>query len=304
MQLEMISRTCPVCGSADDSHVFSESNADLTKLDAFAFASRKIPEYMHWRLVECPTCDLLYSSPAPAPQSLTAAYDEAAFDSGPEARYAAFTYARFLPRIVSRLPDRNGALDIGTGDGVFLERLLDAGFTNVVGVEPSSAPIAAAAPNVKPLIRHDIFRVESFEPESLSLVTCFQTFEHLPDPLSMCRDAYRLLKPGGAVLFVGHNRRALSAKVLGEKSPIFDIEHLQLFSPTSVKHLVNKAGFVDIEVGSLLNRYPINYWLRLLPLPKSMKRGLINGLAAARVGKLPVPMPAGNLFVIGFKPRA
>ncbi len=45
-----------------------------------------------------------------------------------------------------RVKCRDGALDIGTGDGAFLAELLRAGYTDVIGIEPSSAPIEAAAP--------------------------------------------------------------------------------------------------------------------------------------------------------------
>src|SRR5438270_5176078 len=137
----MAERACPVCGSVDASHVYAESNVDAARLDQFSFASLKLPEYMHHRLVECRACDLLYASPVPATPDLAKAYEEAAFDSGPEAHYAARTYARFLPEICGSVPDRGGAIDIGTGDGAFLEELLSAGFTDVVGVEPSAAPI-------------------------------------------------------------------------------------------------------------------------------------------------------------------
>ncbi len=302
MNLEMTNRNCPVCGSSDESHVFAESNVDLSKLDAFAFASRKFPEYMHWRLIECQNCDLLYATPAPAPESLSAAYDAAAFDSGPEAKYAALTYARFLPRIKSKIPDANGALDIGTGDGAFLQHLLDAGFTGVVGIEPSTAPIAAAPPAIRPLIRHGIFRASDYAPESFSLITCFQTFEHLFNPRAMCRDAFSLLKPGGAILFIGHNRRAMSARLLGSRSPIFDLEHLQLFSPTSARRLLAAAGFVDLKVGPIMNRYPMSYWTRLLPLPRAVKHRMIGLMNMSRVGGVPIPLPAGNLFATACKP--
>src|SRR5689334_3693285 len=166
----MTERACPVCGSAEASRIYAESNVDPTRLDQFAFASRKLPEYMHHRLVECRACDLLYASPVPATPELAKAYEEAGFDSGPEAHYAARTYARFLPEICAALPDRSGAIDIGTGDGAFLEELLGAGFTDVVGVEPSSAPIAAADPRVRPLIRQGLFRPDDFEPGRYSLI--------------------------------------------------------------------------------------------------------------------------------------
>jgi len=297
----LASRDCPICAASDKSIPFAESNVDLDKLDSFAFASRKLPEYMHWRLLECRRCDLLYASPAPLPQSLSTAYDEAAFDSSVEARYAARTYARLLPRVASRLADLVGALDIGTGDGVFLEELIDAGFTSVVGVEPSTAPIAAAAPRVKSFIRHGVFRAADFAPESLRLVTCFQTLEHLHDPLAMASQAHGILKPGGAVLFVGHNRRAASARLLGRRSPIFDVEHLQLFSPISLRRLLSEAGFVDVEVGSLLNRYPLSYWAKLLPFPAALKPRLVALMNRIGVGRATLMLPAGNLYGIGFK---
>jgi hypothetical protein len=63
LRVEMVSRDCPVCSSADASRVFAEANFDFARLDRFAFASRKLPEYMHYRLVSCSDCDLLYASP-------------------------------------------------------------------------------------------------------------------------------------------------------------------------------------------------------------------------------------------------
>jgi SAM-dependent methyltransferase len=300
--MEMISRSCPLCGSSDAGRIFAEANYQLDRLDGFAFASRKMPEYMHYRLVDCPACDLLYANPLPRADFLTQGYSEAAYDSGVEARFAAATYAQLLPRIAARLPDRCGALDIGAGDGAFLEQLLLHGFDQVTGVEPSRAPIAAAREDIRPLLKEGILRGEDFAPGSLSLVTCFQTLEHLPDPKEMTREVHRLLKPGGAAYFICHNRRALSAKLLGRKSPIFDIEHLQLFSPASAAFLLEQAGFGDVQVVTVLNRYPLRYWLRLLPLPQGLKRGLIALLDRLGAGGLPVPMPAGNIAIIGFKP--
>ncbi|MGO8673729.1 MAG: hypothetical protein ACLQVD_20520 [Capsulimonadaceae bacterium] len=43
-------RYCPMCELSDDSKVYVESKVDPAKLDAFAFASRKLPEYMHHRM--------------------------------------------------------------------------------------------------------------------------------------------------------------------------------------------------------------------------------------------------------------
>lgn len=299
--MEMISRACPLCGSTDTGRVFAEANFDPERLDSFAFASRKMPEYMHYRLIDCPVCDLLYATPLPCEDFLATGYGEAAYDSGVEAHYAAATYYAALSTFSNRLPDRHGALDIGAGDGAFLEQLLAHGFDGVIGVEPSRAPIAAAGDDVRPLIREGTFRGDDFAAESFSLVTCFQTLEHLPEPMTMTREVFRLLKPGGAAFFIGHNRRALSARLLGRKSPIFDIEHLQLFSPESARYLLEKAGFRDVRIMAVVNRYPLRYWLRLLPLPVELKRSLIAALDRAGVGGWSLSLPVGNIAVFGFK---
>lgn len=297
----MIRRPCPLCGSTDDSHVFAEANYDLEKLDGFAFASRKTPEYMHYRLLKCPTCDMLYSSPIPENNELEKAYAEADFDSSEEAACAARTYGAFLPGIKKKLASLEGALDIGTGDGAFLEELLADGFTGVVGIEPSKAPVAAAKDKIRPLIKETPFKADDFEDESLSLITCFQTLEHINDPRKLCESAYRMLKKGGAVFFVTHNHRSLSARVLSLKSPIFDIEHLQLFSKKSLYYLLDECGFADIEIKSVYNRYPLHYWIKLLPLPLRTKQIFLSLLKKSRIGLLPLYMPAGNIAVIGYK---
>ena len=299
--MEMISRACPLCGSSDTGTVFAEADFELEKLDSFAFASRKMPEYMHFRLISCPCCDLLYANPLPREEDLAAGYSEAAYDSGIEAHYAATTYSGILSLFVDQLPDRHGALDIGAGDGAFLESLLASGFDGVYGVEPSKAPIAAARADIRPLLTEGIFRSSDFTPDSFSLVTCFQTLEHLHDPLAMIRGVHDLLKPGGAAFFICHNRRALSARLLGRKSPIFDIEHLQLFSPLSARYLLEQTGFTHVRVVPVINRYPLRYWLRLLPLPRNMKRSLIATLDRLGAGGWPVSIPVGNIAVVGFK---
>jgi SAM-dependent methyltransferase len=168
-------------------------------------------------------------------------------------------------------------------------------------VEPSAAPVATAKPEIGPLIRQGVFRPGDWPSEGLSLVTCFQTIEHLPDPLATCRQFHRLLRPGGAVLLVGHDRRAASARLLGRRSPIFDVEHLQLFSRTSVRKLLCAAGFTRVEVRRVVDRYPLHYWVKLSPLPRALKQPLLVRLARSRAGRLPVALAAGNLAAAGFR---
>lgn len=295
-------RACPICNDGAGAVLFADAKVDAGRLDSFAFASRKNPELMHHRLVRCTGCDVVYANPAPPAAALDRAYADADFDSAVEAAHASRTYGTILDRILDRLPSRAGALDVGTGDGSFLLELQRRGFTDVTGIEPSAAPVAAADPAVRPLIRHAPFTPDAVAAASLSLVTCFQTIEHLHDPMSFCTEVAGLLRPGGALLLVAHNRCSVSSRLLGERSPIFDVEHLQLFSPRSARTMLRRAGFTRVSSRVVVNRYPLTYWLRLSPLPSSVKTALIRLAAATPVGRLLIPLPAGNMAVVGFRP--
>src|ERR1700733_12219438 len=166
MKLDFIPRTCPLCGG-DDAKVLVEATIDEHKLTASAFASRKVPEYMHSRMVEWNLCGMLYANPVLRQEDLAEAYKEASFDSGVESRLAAVTYRVLLEPHLNALPSRTSALDIGAGDGTFVEELLTLGFTNVVGVEPSEAPIEAAKPAIRGYLKCGVFAADQFTAGSL-----------------------------------------------------------------------------------------------------------------------------------------
>jgi SAM-dependent methyltransferase len=301
MKLDLVPRACPLC-AGDDARVLVEATLDERKLTASAFASRKLPEYMHSRMVECKVCGMLYANPVLPPETLADAYKEASFDSGAESRLAAVTYRTLLEPHLNALPGRQSALDIGAGDGAFVEELLALGFADVIGVEPSEAPIQAAKPAVRGYLKCGIFAAEQFAAKSLDLITCFQVIEHVWDPVKITSDAIALLKPGGLFFIVAHDRRALSARLMGTKSPIFDIEHLQLFDKPTSATLLRNAGFDSIKVSSVRNRYPVDYWIKLFPIPGRVKTGVRQLAETSGIGKRLLSLPAGNLAVLGQKP--
>ena len=104
------------------------------------------------------------------------------------------------------------------------------------------------------------------------------------------------------MLVVCHDRRALSARVMRRRSPIFDVEHLQLFSPRSIRRLLEVSGFERIEVSRLVNRYPLGYWLRLAPVPERARNALHSAFSTVRLTDMPLKVSAGNLVAVGYKP--
>lgn len=299
----MNGRPCPVCHTpVDKARIFLNRNIDTSKMSEFSFASRKVPEFMCHELVQCPDCDLVYASEPPDQSVLAHAYHVSDFDSAQEADDAAAAYAKAVQPVLRKLKRKQAALEIGTGTGIFLEHLKHAGFERLVGVEPSSAAIQAAPSHRQAWIRESIFREEDFEPDSFDFICCFMTLEHVRDPQQIVSAASRLLRPGGALAFVTHDYRSFVNRALGKKSPIIDIEHMQLFSPRSIRRLMSDAGLSDIDVRSFQNRYAMRYWVRLLPLGMDAKTSIIKALSAVGLAEVHVAANVGNMISTGIRP--
>ena len=301
MTADFKKRSCPVCGSTDDSRVFTDKTLDDSTWTDLSFSSRKLPEYLVHRMIECPDCDAVYASPAPHEEVLEQAYRAAPFVSAEESAFAAETYRRLLRPLLVRLSGRSSALDVGASDGTFLQVLLEEGFEDVVGIEPAAASAEAAPESVRKHIRVEPFRRASLAGERFDLVTAFQTLEHVSDPVQVVTDAYELLEVGGAILVVVHNRRGLLNRLIGRRSPIFDVEHVQLFSPRSIRALLRRGGFEDIRVAGVKNRYPLRYWFKLAPLPTGLKRSLLKRLEHSRIGSIPISIRPGNLVASAWR---
>jgi SAM-dependent methyltransferase len=299
-------RPCPICGNTNETHEMYPQRIDPRRLDGMSYASRKEPEYMSLRMVVCPVCELLYAPRVPSTAFLARAYAETGFDSDAEARYAAASYAEALRERIDRLPDRTNALEIGAGNGAFLAYLRELGFEQVVGIEPSRDAALSAAVELRDLIRVESFDAAKLPQSYFSLIIANQTLEHIGDPYGFLSAARRLLKPGGAVMIVSHNYRHWLMRLMGARSPIIDIEHLQVFSPPSLLYAFGQAGFSQIDIGHFPNRYPLHYWTRLLPIPRVVKRPLCAWLRSgggSAFGGWMVKASVGNMLAWAHAPK-
>lgn len=303
----LAARPCPVCGNTDETNEMYPQQLDFSRINAMSYSSRKEPEYMSLRMVVCPGCDLLYAPRIPSSSFLADAYSETEYDSNAEACYAAVSYAESLRALLARLPDLDSALEIGAGNGSFLTQLRQLGFAELTGIEPSGKAANAAAPDVRSLIRIETFDASKLPCAHFSLIVVNQTMEHVEDPYQLLSAARHLLKPGGAVMIVSHNYRHRLMRLMGVRSPIVDIEHLQIFSPDSLKSALSRAGFEFPEVKPFENRYPLHYWVRLLPLPRFIKRplhGWLRNGAGGSLGDWQIRLSVGNMLAWANVPRS
>lgn len=298
----MFTRDCPVCQtSSSEANLFLKRNIDPSRLSGYSFASRKSPEFMSYELVQCLSCDLVYASDAPDHTTLAEAYHLSEFDSAEEADDAAIAYEAALVPMLEKLRGRQSALEIGTGTGIFLETLKARGFEVAVGVEPSAAAIAAAPPHRRAWIREATFIESDFQPASFDFICCFMTLEHVRNPGEVVSAAGRLLRPGGALALVTHDYRSPINRMLGKRSPIIDIEHMQLFSRKSIREILTINSFELIEIQSFKNSYSLSYWIRLLPIPLSIKNPFIKLFNVFGLGKIKVGLNVGNILTVAYR---
>jgi SAM-dependent methyltransferase len=290
-------RACPACGSTKHA-LFASEQIQKDQISEFSYSSRKIPEFMHLKLVTCDECGLIYAPLPTSKESLQKLYAESSFDTLDEEIYAARTYLRIMKPLLKKLNCHDTVLEVGAGSGSLLSLLKKSGFVHVIGIEPSIESIEQAEPDVVNDIRRGIFNLDIVSDISPSLIISCMTLEHMHDPKEFLEVAHKIMSPDGLIALVVHNSRALLNRVLGLKSPIIDLEHLQLFSPRSLRMLLKNTGFADISVKSFFNTYPLRYWLRLLPFPIKLRKAIDGFVGSNFIGRLPLSFPVGNILVV------
>jgi SAM-dependent methyltransferase len=295
---------CAICATTGNARELYPATFGAESLTGGFFSARRVPDGTHHRIVVCNICGLLRSDPVIDASVLADLYAESTFDYSGEVEAITLTYERYLAKLERLAPGRRGLLEIGCGNGFFLNRALARGWSDVRGVEPSSDAIAKASADVGPAIVCDMMRPGIFEPESFDVICLFQVLDHIPEPRAVLETARDLLRPGGHILALNHNAGSLSARLLRESSPIIDIEHTYLYDHSTMRRLFEQCGFRVSSITGVRNTYSLAYLAQLLPLPSSAKSSLLKRLRRSRVGKIRLTVPLGNLCLIAERPPA
>ncbi len=298
----MRSTRCAICECEGNATERWPATFDPEAFSARIFSARRLPDRIHYRLVACNTCGLVRSDPVASDDLLATLYAASSFDYGQEVGAIEVTYLRALAQLEARSPQREALLEIGCGNGFFLAAARRQGWGEVRGVEPSADAVAKAPPELGGVITQDVMRSGLFAPESFDAVCLFQVLDHIPNPVDLLAECLAVLRPGGQILALNHNVSAWSARMLGERSPIVDIEHTYLYSPTTMCSIFAKAGFVDPRVRSVRNTYSVAYLAQLAPLPARIKSTILASMRAGPLGRIRVTVPLGNLCTIASRP--
>lgn len=145
-------------------------------------------------------------------------------------------------------------LDLGCGSGLWLAGMRRLGW-QVEGIDFD--PAAATAAATRGLhVRCGSLEQQRFADATFNAITMSHVVEHLPNPVKTLTECARILKPGGRLILWTPNTASLGHHLLkqywrGLEPP----RHLHLFSPASVRALLEKAGFPRISVRSRNSRF-------------------------------------------------
>lgn len=296
------STKCPVCDTKDNARQLYPANFNSGDFNPDTFSARRLPDRIHYRLVKCSTCQLVRSDPVVDSGTIEKLYRQGLFNYSNEIENLKYTYGFYLNKLDNYGVKKENLLEIGCGNGFFLEQAQKQGFNRVIGIEPSSAAVAQSSLRIKPDIICDILRPGLFEAETFDVICLFQVLDHILNPDIFIKECFRIIKSGGLILCITHNIESLSAKILRDKNPIIDIEHAYLYSPNTISRIFMMNGYKIKDSGSVFNWYSLYYLLRLMPLPRHVKQSILTFLKAIRLGRIKLSVPLGNLYLIAQKP--
>lgn len=298
MELKTI---CPICQSFGNSNQIYSSNLDSETFNAKVFSARRLPDRQHYQWVRCLTCGLLRSDPV-LEVDLTQLYKESSFDYSTEVNGLKKTYLELLKKAMGNNFPPNSIFEVGGGNGFFLEAAKDSGIKKIAGIEPSHAAISASREDIKPFLISSMMSRSVLPDNSFQAGVMFHTLDHLQDPLQTLKDCLGALESGGTFVVAVHNERSWSARLLGERSPIIDVEHTYLFSLDTGIKIFEKAGFKNVRSGSYSNHYSLAYILHLLPISRKFRKFVLRSWVGLLLSRIKIVVPLGNMWIAGVKP--
>jgi SAM-dependent methyltransferase len=237
---------CPLCGHA--SHETLEGRDD-----------RSNGRTRNARVERCLRCDVAWVTPPPPLAALANHYNDDGYYAEWVTRQqrARRRLWRQRLRLVRAMRRSGDLLDVGCGDGAFLQAAQAAGY-RCAGTELSAWAANRVRQQLGLAVTTGSLRSARRAKHAFDLITMWHVLEHLVDPRGDLDEAWRLLRPGGTLFVAVPNRRsdlfnAVYRLVKRRTPPLYtpgDKElHLFHFTPGGLRRLLEGAGFTVVAMG-------------------------------------------------------
>lgn len=142
--------------------------------------------------------------------------------------------------------DSLSLLEIGGGRGEFAKELWKSKkFNKIYVVEPQE--LAIDIENIQ--IIRNTFQQISLKSQ-VDIVVAFEVFEHILEPWAFLEKAFECLQPGGILILTTPNGKSLEVDILREQSSQVPFDHVRLYNPYSLEHMLQKTGFSKVTIST------------------------------------------------------
>lgn len=218
-------------------------------------------EKEEFKFVKCNNCGVVYINPRPTAEMLSDFYansksmkywNDVLFPATESYRKEnlfkdrALKIIEFCKKYAS---DFNTIVDVGAGFGTFCEVIKERGiFHNVIAIEPSTGLAKTCESKGICTINEP---VENVSLENISVITNFEVIEHLFNPIDFVKACANILIKDGLLVLTTPNIDGFELNMLKTISPnIGGPHHINYFTPSSLKYLLEECGFEVLEVST------------------------------------------------------
>jgi len=158
-------------------------------------------------------------------------------------------------------------LECGCGPG-FLSKLIKKWFPTV-NIYVSDYEYALVERAKLEIASNNVFQADAqrlpVKSEVIDILVSFHMIEHLAEPKIFLLHAFRVLKPGGYLIYATPNPNGIPARILKETWSGIRPDHISLLSPKEWQEITLSAGFSLVEHGTtalsgipIFQKLPIN----------------------------------------------
>ncbi len=299
-------RNCPNCGG-NDFEVLFDSNIKRGDLQGGIDTVYMLPGDKYGRHVKCRKCHLVYVNPIEKANRINGNYSEMKNSAVSIVRRNRLRATKAQVELAKKYKGNTKLLDIGCGEGFFLFNASKAGYITK-GVELSQNAVEYARREFGLDVEVGLFEKMQFPENYFDVVTLWQVLEHLSQPLTVLKEAQRVLKPGGLLAISTPDFGGIPARIMGKRWWNIRRIHINQFSTKTLKNILRNAGFKNLSsvnykesISLLMLVIPLLKWfkahkqVRVLLQPGSTRGRIMNNIT------LLYPSRLDNCVVIGFK---
>lgn len=210
----------------------------------------------YW-IYRCPVCHLGETDLKKDYGTFVKDFYSRGYYEGDPTRSAYISYSDDKPLIVKNMhkflsfipkKQRNGKLlDVGCAFGYFVELAMQHGY-DAYGFDASAFAAKEASKLVgSTRISEGTIQTVSYPKQSFDVITMFDVFEHLQDPLGDMKRLSQFLKKDGVILIATGDTRSIAAKMFKRRWTFFiPPQHIFFFHRKNVTALLRKAGLKPV----------------------------------------------------------